>query len=179
MQTFEDALWRYYGYPNPYWANKCLVCREKVMKSKKPVIECINCWKIELWSKSFVLAGVLEDERQMGENDIEEVFCNPLERFMEDRRLSGCGWVAKASIKPVIVVRSGIPVCSYTEGETDYLLMFYASTILERDELRDLLCRVMGLRQDMAGRIPVRRGCWMYDDILGPWMTWFDPEKDA
>lgn len=139
------------------------------MKLKKPVIECINCWKIELWSKSIVLTGKFD----------KEVFRNPLERIMEDQRLLGCMLIAKASINPVIVVRSGIPFDSYPDGETDYLLMFYTTTISERDKLRDLLCQVIGIGQDMAERIPVRRGCWMYDDILGLWTTWFEPEKDA
>ena len=52
MRTVEDDLWIYFGYPNEFWRNKCTVCREKVGTLKVPVPECIDCWKVEIWSQS-------------------------------------------------------------------------------------------------------------------------------
>jgi len=84
--------------------------------------------------------------------------------------------VAKASRAPILVVRTGVPVEAYPkpEIETDYLLLLYARSIDERDALRRDAEQVLG-----AAGLPIRRGCWRYDGVLGPWETWYPPDRDA
>ncbi|MGI6621018.1 MAG: hypothetical protein ACOX35_06200 [Bacillota bacterium] len=84
----------------------------------------------------------------------------------------GYAFVAKLSKHPLHVVRTGEPLTQYPEQETDNLLMIYASSVPERDEIRQAVCHILGLELRRAADIPVRRGCWVYDPILGPWQTW-------
>ena len=58
-------------------------------------------------------------------------------------------------------------------------LMAYASTIREREGLRQAICRQLAMNPLKAEDIPVRRGCWLYDDILGPWQGWYEIDKDS
>ena len=94
-----------------------------------------------------------------------------------------------------LVVRTGLPLDAYPEGPTAYLLMLYAKDISEREALRDgaesylfsLSCDLTGRREPTSSlasgfsrskRLPVRRGCWRFDDILGPWQSWYPEDRD-
>jgi hypothetical protein len=175
MKVVEDGVWRYFNCPDPRWSEKCRHCREKVAEAKTPVEECLNCWKVEVWS----LGPAMRSFRAQGGGDLPrfaEEQC-----FLVDALLTrGIPVIAKASRAPILVVRTGIPREAYPSEVTDYLLMLYASNIAERDRLRreaeDVLSQV---DVPLGPSLPVRRGCWRYDDLLGPWETWYPFEKDA
>jgi len=86
--------------------------------------------------------------------------------------------VIKVSKEPIPVVRSGIPEDGYPDADLDYLLIGYAETISERDALKEALCSALGINPEQANLIPVRRGCWFYDDVLGPWTKWYPIDRD-
>ncbi len=210
MRTLEDDLWVYFGHPNEYWRNKCFACREKALELKIPVPECINCWKIEVWSQSpwFLDAntspGITCDpydayhyeplfrphisRPHTGLLTARNPVCpggrltNGLDRMyllaFKLAARTGAGFVAKISKHPLQVVSTGEPLSQYPDAGVDFLLMIYASLIKERDEIRQAICTVLGIDVLAAGTIPVRRGCWLYDHILGPWQDWHETDKD-
>jgi len=198
-----------------YWSQKCGACREYVARTHTPSRECINCWKIEVWSKSPVLLDLKSfrsnttpqspasaqmipgrdpEDTHEGEPDSfsNREFLESLVHGVFSRILVHTGgksrssiqplslqrFAAKTSKHPIQVVVTGIPRDAYPAEATDYLLMLYASNIEERDFLRNLLCDVLSLGREHAGKFPVRRGCWVYEDILGPWPTWYPVDRD-
>lgn len=104
--------------------------------------------------------------------------------------------VAKASRAPIQVVSTGVPREGYgvmadevgagrecSQGVTSFapvddLLVLYAKSISERELLRDLVRDALGLSAGAAELIPVRRGCWRFDRILGPWQEWYPVHSD-
>lgn len=164
MRTLEDDLWLYFGYPNEHWRNRCAVCRGKVGELRSPVPECIDCWKVEVWSRSPWLVECV-GEAEDAPDRLTRLAFELATRF-------GGGFVAKMSKYPIQVVRTGEPSDQYPQSETDNLLMIYATSVGERDKIRRAVCEVLGLDLSTAENIPVRRGCWLYDPILGPWQTW-------
>lgn len=164
MLVSEDEVWIQYGTTDaPDWPSRCVECREAVSSRKRPIAQCINCWKVEVWGSSKWLP------RQMDWFDLGEV----AETIV---------WQADALIKvsksPIHVVRTGIPRDGYPGTDSDYLLMAYAGKISEREELRNSLCVALDMPPDKARQIPVRRGCWLYDEVLGPWAKWYPMDKD-
>lgn len=172
MRVTEDGVWRYYNCPDPFWSEKCRRCRAKVAQTRAPVEECLNCWKVEVWGR----VGVEQDH-----------LVGALMR--RDLRV-----VAKASRAPILVVRTGVPRGAYPQAEIEHLLMLYAGSIGERELLREeaesaLQVGVEERRAPGEGplgesskarvSLPVRRGCWRYDDLLGPWETWYPPDRDC
>ncbi|HHW17406.1 MAG TPA: hypothetical protein GXX30_00655 [Firmicutes bacterium] len=175
MRFLEDAVWRYYGWPNDFWASKCALCRDVVARFRKPVPECINCWKIEVWSKGKTIGESLiglRDELQ------EELRFGMLDNLAQAITVTVGSAMSKISKCPIQVVRTGLPRVGYPEVPTDFVLIIYATTIGERDRLRRLVCDILCLPTGRAAEIPVRRGCWMYDDVLGPWTTWYPEDRD-
>lgn len=175
MRTLEDAVWTYFGYPNEHWTDKCSNCRKKVIEEKLPaslVPECINCWKIEIWSQSPWLM-------QFGLSSTDPGFLFGLACKLALALDTGGSFVAKLSKYPIQVVRSGEPLNQYPKAATDRLLMVYASSISERDELLQAICRALGISHLLGPNIPVRRGCWLYDGFLGPWQEWYQIDKDS
>ena len=110
--------------------------------------------------------------------------------------------IAKASRAPILVVRTGTPLESYPSRQLSFLLMLYAESIQERELLRHESEAILeASRLEAVGpevssrralplglpitlgvpisiRLPVRRGCWRYDDVLGPWQSWYPLDKD-
>lgn len=167
MRVTEDGVWRYYNCPDPFWSAKCRACREKVALLRIPVEECVDCWKVEIWRPTGADFGPAVDCLHLG----------------------GIAVVAKESRAPIQVVRSGIPLSAYPRETTQHLLILYAGRIAERDLLlraaQGALIRLS--REEGAGsfradpcvpELPIRRGCWRYDDVLGPWQTWYPVERD-
>ncbi len=154
MRTREDGVWRYYNCPDPHWSDKCRCCREKVAGIGTPVEECVNCWKIEIW-------GYEPDEQ-------DRLVGMLMQRGVGMR--SGGQIIAKASRAPILVVRTGMPPETYPSMNLSYLLMLYAESIEERELLRH--------ESEVSIRLPVRRGCWRYDDVLGPWQSWYPVDED-
>ena len=156
MRIIEDAVWRYYNCPDPFWSAKCRSCREKIAALGVPVEECLNCWKVEIWSS-----------------------CQSVRDAVIDGLIvKGIPVIAKASRAPIFVVRSGVPVGAYTSETVNYLLILYARDIAERDLLRREAEAVLSESIAPEHFLPVRRGCWKYDDALGPWQAWCPPDKD-
>lgn len=173
MKVVEDGVWRYYNCPDPLWSDKCRHCREKVDQAKTPVEECLNCWKVEVWSLGAAMRRFRADRGERLPRFVEE------QGFLVDEMLlRGVQVIAKASRAPILVVRTGTPLSAYPQETTDYLLMLYARTIAERDLLRARAEEVLGLAPEAAPALPVRRGCWRYDDLLGPWESWYPPDAD-
>ncbi len=140
MRTLEDDLWIYFGHPNEYWRNKCSRCREKVRRLKVPVLECLACWKVEIWSGSpWFLEAMGQPAHEMHQADglqscgLERLCSLAFKLALQ----GGADFIAKISKHPIQVVRTGEPSS-----------------------------------QEASGNIPVRRGCWLYDPILGPWQAW-------
>ncbi len=173
MKVVEDGVWRYYNCPDPAWSEKCRHCREMVALNRAPVEECLNCWKIEVWSLG---PAMRQFRSSMGQGL--STFVEEQAHLIDALLTRGIPVVAKASRAPILVVRTGIPGAAYPPESTDYLLMLYAQTIAERDSLRGEAEAVLGLTPDKAPGLPVRRGCWRYDDVLGPWESWYPPDKD-
>lgn len=148
IRVTEDGVWRYYNCPDRVWSEKCRRCRQIVAETRAPAEECLNCWKVEIWSLESATEqdGLIEALTQMGHKI-----------------------VAKASRAPILVVRTGDPMDAYPspEIETANLLMLYAGSEEERDALRRDTEQALG-----SVRLPIRRGCWRYDSLLGPWEIW-------
>ncbi len=192
MRTLEDDLWVYFGHPNEYWRTKCLGCRRKVGVLNHPVEECINCWKIEVWSKSpwFSKAadsftGKMPPQVLSLSYGSDVASCRLFQGLQVVFSLMyglweifGGDFVAKVSKQAIKVIRSGKPEEQYPDSDVDFLLMIYASSIKERDALRKAVCDVLGKKDEEMHNIPVRRGCWFYDDVLGPWENWHQTSKD-
>lgn len=205
LRTLEDEVWVYFGSPSDYWQDKCTKCRGKLLGQKVPVYEvheCINCWKIEVWrqspwfQKAIDSLGVAKSSSAdfHGESissDFFELydFGGSLHFFSKGPDYlfglacklaiqSDGNFVAKLSKYPIQVVPSGEPPNQYPDILADRLLMVYASSIRERNELRLAICGVLAINPLLAEIIPVRRGCWLYDDILGPWQKWYATDKD-
>jgi hypothetical protein len=206
MRTVEDDLWIYFGYPNEFWRNKCTVCREKVGTLKVPVPECIDCWKVEIWSQSpWFVEDMVSAGYGSGDGGADSYGTNHNGRLPQpgggsciDGHLGeswhpgslsggqdrlywlafelaaryGSAFVAKVSKHPLQVVRTGEPLAQYPCSPTDNLLMIYATSVKEREQIRQAVCHALGLDASAAADIPVRRGCWLYDPILGPWQSW-------
>ncbi len=211
LRTVEDAVWTYFGYPSKFWQDKCSNCREKILQRSMPVSEvpeCLNCWKIEVWSQSpwflesvsrldptWAFENVLDYmpsyrcEPSHGDSNNHSDFSSSLIPLDTSDSLFGLAcnlamhsgelFVAKLARYPIQVVRSGEPGNQYPNVVTDRLLMAYASTIREREGLRQAICRQLAMNPLKAEDIPVRRGCWLYDDILGPWQGWYEIDKDS
>jgi hypothetical protein len=160
----EDEVWIQYGTSGASdWPARCVECREAVSSWKNPVAQCVNCWKVEVWGSSDVIP------HQMDWLDLGEV-AETVARQTDA--------VIKVSKLPIHVVRTGVPRDGYPGTDFDYLLMAYAENISEREELRHSLCLALGMEPAKAEQIPVRRGCWLYDEMLGPWTEWYPMDRD-
>lgn len=161
IQIVEGAVWRYYNCPDPYWAQKCSSCRQKLSAKAAPCEECVNCWKVEVWKHGKAFDGA------------------DFDLLMDRLHLTaGFSVIAKASRAPIQVVRTGVPAAGYPDTETDDLLVLYARSIDERETLRKLLQVALGISPGAAKLIPVRRGCWRFDRLLGPWQSWHPVDSD-
>lgn len=157
----EGPVWRYFNCPDPYWSEKCSVCRRKISETREPCPECVNCWKIEVWEHGKAYPRV------------------DFDRLMDELHLrAGFPIIAKASRGLIQVVRTGVPLEGYSGLPVDGLLLLYGRSIGEREVLRELVREVLGLSQGEAGLIPVRRGCWRFDSLLGPWQSWYPVDSD-
>ncbi len=157
VQVSEDELWRHYGDSSLEWETKCARCRLHVEKNAQPGPEALSCWKVEVWfSGSFYSnCKARMDMDQLAEELIRRTLT-----------------VAKVSKMDMPVERTGLPNHGYPDKAFDRLLMAYAQSPSERDVIRLILCEILGAESDDAAQIPARRGCWAYDHILGPWITW-------
>lgn len=230
MRITEDGVWRHFNCPDPHWSEKCRSCREGVARIRSPVPECLNCWKVEVWS----LGTTMRQFRGVGEVPF-STYAVEQDYLVGALMQRGYRVIAKASRAPILVVRSGVPLEAYPSEETDCLLILYARNIAERDELRSAAEAVLGSvgsagsgglgglggaggllggREEAAAAhivsrvalgvasgvaldpgaaedtapcsstslpehvLPIRRGCWRYDDVLGPWETWYPPDRD-
>ncbi|MGI6642966.1 MAG: hypothetical protein ACOX3V_03015 [Bacillota bacterium] len=162
VRVTEDDVWRYYGDASVVWEPKCAACRAYVTRKRRPSQETLTCWKVEVWAH-----GSLSD--CLGALSLESL----AETLVRD-----CSAVAKISKSEIRVERTGIPVSGYPTRETDRLLMVYAETPCQRDALRASVCHAVGADVLLTAVIPVRRGCWLYDDILGPWTKWSDISRE-
>ncbi len=157
VQVTEDEVWRHYGDASLKWEPKCARCRVFVDKNKRPGPEALSCWKVEVWAGGSFYA---ESEAKMNLDELAEELIR--------RTLT----VAKVSKMDMPVARTGLPNHGYPQENLDRLLMAYAHTPCERDSVRSALCAILEVKAEKAAEIPVRRGCWAYDHILGPWITW-------
>lgn len=174
MKIAEDSVWRYYNCPDPKWSSKCRACREKVTSTRMPVQECVDCWKVEMWKRgtAFLGYGALDFDGLM---DGIELLVEAGDRIALQVTSPV---VAKAARAPIQVVRTGIPLIGYPSLAVDDLLVLYAQSIAERESLRDLVRDVLGLSDEAAALVPIRRGCWRFDPILGPWQGWHPVDSD-
>lgn len=161
IRIVEGPVWRYYNCPDPYWAKKCSLCREKLSLEPVSCAECVNCWKLEIWKHGKAFSQV------------------DFDRLMDGLHMAADSPViAKASRAPIQVVRTGVPHTGYPDTATDDLLILYARSIAERETLRRLVQVSLGLSHEAAVLIPVRRGCWRFDRVLGPWQSWYPVGSD-
>jgi hypothetical protein len=161
IKIVEGSVWRYYNCPDPHWEKKCSACRQKLSTERAVCAECVNCWKVEIWKHGKAFGNV------------------DFDGLMERVHLAAdFPVVAKASRAPIQVVRTGVPGTGYPDPAMDDLLVLYARSIAEREDLRRLVQASLGLSCEAAGLIPVRRGCWRFDEVLGPWQSWYPVDSD-
>lgn len=179
MRITEDAVWRHYNCPDPPWSAKCRSCREKIAKLRAPVQECVDCWKVEIWKHGPALAecGDIDFDRLMEGIDV-VLSSRAVRSSGREHDVAPSLPVAKASRAPIQVVRTGIPESGYGDLIVDDLLVLYAGSISEREALRDLVRAALDLPASAAWLIPVRRGCWRFDSVLGPWQGWHPVDSD-
>ena len=173
----EDAHWLYFGHCEG-WGDKCTRCFEQLNRTRKSGIECINCWKFEIWTDNLT--------------DVAETLAYLLAEADKDHTLHG-----KLMKNPALIYEPGdnrlgtgishsIPEEAkpdrYLKGEIagDRVILIYNQSIEERDRrmkkiIGDL--RNKGLyKKDLA---PYRRGCIQpHENIIGPWEKWYDLERD-
>jgi hypothetical protein len=161
IRIVEDPVWRYYNCPDAEWAEKCSSCRKKLSAEPAVCVQCVNCWKVEIWKHGKAFGSV------------------DFDRLMDRVNLaSDVPVIAKASRAPIQVVRTGVPETGYPDLDVDDLLVLYARSIAERESLRRLVQVSLGLSPEEAALIPVRRGCWRFDAVLGPWQSWYPVDSD-
>lgn len=162
MRFFEDPVWTYFGYPNPLWAEKCAVCRVAVARTRKPAREAMGCWHLELWEHGPLMQSVL------GRYPTFDEACRNLVEQLQNIGVFSCAKVSRGQIR---IMKTGEPPDGYPSRGTDRLLILYATSVEARDTLRKTVAQWANA---LAGErlIPVRRGCWGLEDLLGDWRTW-------
>lgn len=163
MKLLEDAVWTYFGYPNPYWAAKCASCLAATQKTKKPDHETFTCWHVELWERGPFISWVLEHNSRTFEEA-----CSRMVELLSGKGLFSSAKVSRARIG---VVRTGEPALGYPPDPVDRVFILYARSAAERDSILRALREWSG-KGDGEPAIPVRMGCWRMDELLGDWRTW-------
>jgi hypothetical protein len=173
----ENNHWLFFGHGEG-WGNKCTRCFRQVEQTGKPGLECINCWKFEIWTDN--LTDVTEtlvyflEEAQKDPTLHGKLMKQPhlLYESGEDRLGSGVSHSFPDSAKPD----------RYLAGEIgrDRIFLIYNQSIAERDRrmnkiIGDLKARGL-YKKDIA---PYRRGCIQpHESIIGPWENWYQLDKD-
>ncbi|MBE3520114.1 MAG: hypothetical protein IMW97_07410 [Firmicutes bacterium] len=156
VRFLEDAVWRYFGYPNALWAEKCAVCRAMVARTRKPGRECVDCWHVELWEHGPVMQRV---------SGCYPTFDEACLNLIEELQRRGVFSFAKVSREPVRVVNTGEPPDGHPMIITDRVLILYATSLEERDSVRKAVAEWANA-EGVEPFIPVRRGCWGLEDLL-------------
>jgi len=162
MRMFEDAVWTYFGYPNAVWAERCTLCRGTASRTGKPCAETLSCWHLELWEH-----GKLMRSRPGLYPTFQEA-CTALIEILQNLGLFSTAKLSRGNIK---VIRTGEPADGYPSLGTDRLLILYALSERTRDAIKNEMTR---WAKAPGGEclIPVRRGCWGLEDMLGDWRKW-------
>ena len=173
----EDAHWLYFGHGEG-WGNKCERCYDHLKTYRRPGLECVNCWKFEIW------AGNLTSLEEAMIYLVKEA---KLDHTLHGKLLKKPGPVYESANKRLSSGTShSIPEeakpDTYLKGELkeDRFILIYTQSIAERDRrmakiIGDLKDRGI-YKKEMA---PYRRGCIQpHESILGPWEKWFDLDKD-
>lgn len=162
MKTLEDAVWIYFGYPNPNWTRKCRSCLEEVRLTRTAGREALTCWHLEIWEHGPLATRTVRQYAGFDE---------AVRDLLTLLRRSAAFSCAKISKGPVAVVNTGEPSRGYPALPVDRVLIVYARYAGERDEL---LSAIAGWAGHAPGDcpVPVRRGCWRMEDYLGDWRAW-------
>lgn len=174
---FDDDYWTYFGHGES-WGNKCSRCYIKTKAYNYPNIECINCWKFEIWEDNLT--------------SLDDAILFLLEEAGKDHNLSGKVMKNKALVYEEKGERLGSGISHsipegakpdrYLSGEitSDRVILIYNQSIEERDMRMDRI--LLGLKERgiyKKDSFPYRRGCIEpHEKIFGPWENWFEMNKD-
>lgn len=167
--TSENKWWFFFGYGATWPEDKCSRCSELVETYKKPNRHCINCWKLEIFFSNCT--------------DLQAVKGYLLEEAKSDQTLSG-KWLKEPmemgeDIKAKI---TSIPEEGHPDpkAKRDGVILIYTQSIAEREKKRKRILR--GLQERGLYKKPeisYRRGCLNFDEIIGPWKTWWPLNQDC
>ena len=166
--TSENQWWFFFGYGVTWPPDKCSRCTELVELYKKPNCHCINCWKLEIFFSNCT--------------DLKTVKDYLLEEARQDPTFSG-KWLKKPMEMPRDIKEkiTSIPEEGHPSPDIkkDGVILVYTQSIAERDERKGRILAF--LRQNGLYKKPeisYRRGCLNFDEIIGPWQTWWSLDKD-
>lgn len=166
--TFENEWWHFFGYGVTWPPDKCSRCLELVETHKKPNRHCINCWKLEIFFSNCT--------------DLQAVKDYFLEEAKRDTTLSG-KWLKKPMEMPEDIKGkiTSIPKEGHPDPgvNKDGAILIYTQSIAEREEKGKRI--LAGLKERglyKKSEISYRRGCLNFDEIIGPWKTWWSLDKD-
>jgi hypothetical protein len=173
----EDEYWMYFGYGDD-WGNKCSTCYWKLKVDKTTNIECINCWKFEIWEDNLT--------------NLDETLVFLLEEAEKDHTFSGKMMRNKSLSYEERGERLGTGISHtipedakpdrYLKGEIDCdrIILIYSQSIEERDMRMNRI--LTGLKERglyKKDSFPYRRGCIEpHEKLIGPWENWFDMNKN-
>lgn len=166
--TSENDWWFFFGYGIDWPPDKCSSCLRLVEIYKKPNRHCINCWKLEIFFSNCT--------------DLQAVKEYFLEEAKRDPSLSG-KWLKEPMEFPSEI--KGKITSIPEEGHPDPnvkkegVILIYTQSIAEREEKRKRI--LQGLKERGLYKKPeisYRRGCLDFDELIGPWKTWWPLDKD-
>jgi len=166
--TAENDWWFFFGYGLGWPDDKCSRCTFLVEQYQQPNRHCINCWKLEIFFSNCT--------------DITRMKDYMLKAAQADHTLSGKWLKEPMEFTPELKARlTSIPETGHPDQNVtkDGVILIYTQSIVERDKrLNQFLHDFKRQALYRKPSISYRRGCVNFDEIIGPWKTWWPLDQD-
>ena len=142
----EGPLWCHFGYGEGQ-ERDCADCDSEFARTGRPPGATRDCWKVELW------LGQVPDP--------DWLISNVLSEARRDRSLLG-----KYSLHP-------LPAAE--QGAFDRVMFVYFKNRGQVEAFSERLIAIMAKHGKMPSpgwKPSIRRGCWHFEPVAGPWQTW-------
>ena len=140
----EGPIWNHFGYGEGQ-ERDCESCAAEFRRTGKAPAAATDCWKVEIWLGDAAIDAT-------GRARLLDTLMDAARR---DMRLMG-----KVSAHPMPKGDSG--------GFDRVVLMYF----MNREEAERFADWIAARAPAGGWRPTVRRGCWHYEPVAGPWQTW-------